>query len=192
MAYVRKDFPWECRDETFWMRSPQLAKVGTVSYYIFSHCRFWERAMAKSPGKDVKYLSIGTLAKRAGTKVQTIRYYEDIGLMPEPTRTAGNQRIYSEADLRRLAFIRHARELGFSLDAIRSLLELSAHPDSPCADADAVAIRHLAEVKSRIARLEALRDELERMIRNCRGGRIAECRILEVLEDHSLCAHAEH
>ncbi len=132
-------------------------------------------------------LTIGMLARKTGTKVQTIRYYEQIGLMPEPGRTAGGQRRFDEADVDRLSFIRHARQLGFSLDAIRELLELSDHPDRPCKEANAIASRHLREVERRIARLEALRTELSRMVRLCRGGRVADCRVLQVLRDHSEC-----
>ena len=132
-------------------------------------------------------LSIGTLARRTGTKVQTIRYYEQIGLMPEPDRTAGGQRRYTSAGLDRLAFIRHARQLGFTLEAIRELLDLGDHPDRPCAEADAIARRQLQEVERRLARLQALRTELRRMVQECSGGRSAECRVLEVLRDHSEC-----
>lgn len=132
-------------------------------------------------------LSIGTLAKRTGTKVQTIRYYEQIGLMPEPGRSGGGQRRYDDAGLDRLAFIRHARQLGFSLDAIRELLNLSDSPERSCAQVDAVAQRQLKEVEVRIARLEALRGELHRMISECNADRVADCRILEVLRDHEEC-----
>ena len=132
-------------------------------------------------------LTIGALARRTGAKVQTIRYYERIGLMPEPGRTAGGQRRYAEADLDRLAFIRHSRELGFGLEAIRELLDLGDDPDRSCEDVDAIARRQLQQVERRIARLEALRKELARMVEDCRGGRMAECRVLEVLRDHSEC-----
>lgn len=132
-------------------------------------------------------LTIGTLAKKTGTKAQTIRYYEQIGLMPEPGRTAGGQRRYGDAELDRLSFIRHARQLGFSLDAIRELLDLSDHPDKSCEEADAIARRQLRQVELRMARLEALRTELARMVRQCSGGRSADCRVLEVLRDHSEC-----
>ncbi|PVA07602.1 MerR family transcriptional regulator [Thalassorhabdomicrobium marinisediminis] len=131
--------------------------------------------------------SIGTLAKRTGTKVPTIRYYEQIGLMPEPGRTEGGQRRYDAAALDRLAFIRHSRQLGFSLDAIRELLDLSDSPDRSCAQIDAVAQRQLSDVEARIARLEALRGELRRMIRDCNADRVSECRVLEVLRDHDEC-----
>jgi DNA-binding transcriptional MerR regulator len=131
--------------------------------------------------------TIGSLGKRTGTKVQTIRYYEQIGLMPEPGRTEGGQRRYGDAELDRLSFIRHARQLGFPLDAIRELLALSDCPSRPCRDADAIARRQLKQVERRMARLEALRTELERMVDECSGGRTADCRVLEVLRDHSEC-----
>ncbi|SDE77458.1 MerR family transcriptional regulator [Limimaricola pyoseonensis] len=132
-------------------------------------------------------LTIGALAKRTGTKVQTIRYYEQVGLLPDPGRTEGGQRRYGHADLDRLAFIRHARDLGFGLSAIRELLDLSDRPDRPCADVDAIARRHLSDMEHRIARLEALRVELERMLAECGAGRVADCRVLEVLRDHEEC-----
>ena len=111
--------------------------------------------------------------------------------MPEPGRTEGGQRRYLEAELDRLAFIRHSRELGFSLDAIRELLDLSDSPERSCAQIDAVAQQQLIEVEARIARLEALRTELQRMINECKADRVAECRILEVLRDHEECL-ADH
>ncbi|NPD21536.1 MerR family transcriptional regulator [Alterinioella nitratireducens] len=132
-------------------------------------------------------LTIGTLARRTGTKVQTIRYYEQIGLLPEPGRTAGGQRRYSEDELDRLAFVRHSRQLGFPLDAIRELLELADYPHKPCTAADKIAQRQLQQVEQRIARLEALRAELERMVHECNGSNTADCRVLEVLRDHSEC-----
>ncbi|MFD0860560.1 MerR family transcriptional regulator [Roseovarius aquimarinus] len=132
-------------------------------------------------------LSIGTLAQRTGTKVQTIRYYEQIGLLPEPGRTAGGQRRYDDGDLDRLSFIRHARQLGFTLDAIRELLDLSDNPNQSCADIDRIAHRQLKEVEARIVRLEALRMELKRMLSECRHDTVADCRVLEVLSDHAAC-----
>jgi Cu(I)-responsive transcriptional regulator len=132
-------------------------------------------------------LSIGTLAKRTGTKVQTIRYYEQIGLLPEPGRTEGGQRRYGREDLDRLAFVRHARQLGFALDAIRELLDLSDNPARSCAEVDRIAQRHLREVEARIARLEALRTELGRMVQECRRDTVADCRVLEILRDHANC-----
>lgn len=137
-------------------------------------------------------LSIGKLGDAAGVKVPTIRYYEQVGLLPPPDRSAGNQRLYGRATLNRLRFIRHARDLGFPLDAIRDFLSLSDRPDQSCAAADAIARVQLADVRARIARLQALEGELERMVAHCAHGTIADCRVIEVLSDHSLCAHSDH
>lgn len=140
-------------------------------------------------GQETPGLSIGTLAERTDCKVQTIRYYEQIGLMPVPERNAGNQRRYTEAAFRRLTFIRHARDFGFTVDAIRELLDMSDQPDMPCDHADSLAKHHLQEVETRMARLATLRDELRRMIHQCQGGSVGECRIIEVLSDHQLCRY---
>lgn len=126
-------------------------------------------------------LTIGRVAKAAGCKVQTIRYYEEIGLLPPPPRSDGNQRLYDQADIGRLRFIRHARELGFPLDAIRALLSLVDTPDQSCAAADSIARDQLHAVEQRIVRLQALKTELERMVEQCQGGKIADCRVIEAL-----------
>ncbi|UWQ91682.1 helix-turn-helix domain-containing protein [Aliisedimentitalea scapharcae] len=131
--------------------------------------------------------TIGTLSRKTGTKVQTIRYYEQIGLMHEPGRTAGGQRRYDSADLDRLAFIRHGRQLGFGLVAIRELLDLADNPDQPCSNADSIAQRQLVQVQQRLLRLKALEKELKRMIDDCDGHTVSNCRVLEVLRDHSEC-----
>lgn len=136
-------------------------------------------------------LTIGRVAKATGCKVQTIRYYEQIGLIPAPDRSVGNQRIYVGSHVDRLHFVKHARELGFSLAAIRELLSLSDDPNQPCAAADIIARDQLAQVEQRISRLESLKTELERMIKQCSGGRIEDCRIIEVLSDHQQCV-TEH
>jgi DNA-binding transcriptional MerR regulator len=133
--------------------------------------------------------SIGDLAAQSGTTVQTIRYYEESGLMPAPPRTAGRQRRYAQSHLDRLKFIRHARELGFPVDDIRELLRLSAHPDSPCDAADRIAAEQLGEVERKIRRLQALRKELKRMVSGPHGS-LRDCRIIETLADHSLCETA--
>lgn len=137
-------------------------------------------------------LTIGELGRQTGCKVQTIRYYEQIGLMPEPMRTSGNQRRYSPGHAERLAFIRHSRELGFSLDAIRQLLEISDDPERSCDTVDTIARDQLRDVDRRIKSLNAMKSELQRMIRQCRGDKIADCRIIEVLSDHSLCLVEDH
>ena len=135
--------------------------------------------------------AIGAAAKRSGCTVQTIRYYEETGLIPPSLRTAGNQRIYDESTVRRLAFVRHARGLGFGLDAIRELLDLSSNPDHGCAEIDAIAKAHLEGVRARIASLTALETELARMVDVCAQGTVSDCRVVEVLSDHDLCA-SEH
>ncbi|RFB78982.1 MerR family transcriptional regulator [Methylovirgula sp. 4M-Z18] len=134
-------------------------------------------------------LSIGAVAQASGVKVPTIRYYEQIGLLTAPPRTQSNRRLYSKHDLHRLAFIRHARTLGFEIEAIRALLALQDNPDQPCAVADDIARNHLNEIESRIAALEALRAELKRMVAGHAHGKIANCRVIEVLSDHSKCRH---
>ncbi|GGC48844.1 MerR family transcriptional regulator [Chelatococcus reniformis] len=137
-------------------------------------------------------LSIGELSRRTSVKVPTIRYYEQVGLLSPPARTEGRQRRYGEAEAARLNFIRHARELGFELEAIRELLELSGSPDRSCAEADAIARRQMEAVERRIGQLTALRGELERMITECGHGHVCECRVIQVLADHGQCAHAQH
>jgi len=136
--------------------------------------------------------SIGEMAKTGNCKVQTVRYYEQIGLLPEPARNAGNQRVYSRAQRDRLRFIRHAREMGFPLERIREILALGDDPSRSCEEVDQIAREHLRDVESRIERLQSLRAELERMISECTANRVAECRIIEVLSNHELCLHAEH
>lgn len=130
-------------------------------------------------------IGIGDLARASGCKVQTIRYYEEIALMPEPARTAGNQRRYDQRHVDRLAFIRHSRDLGFSLEAIRELLSLSDRPDQPCDAVDRLARRQLEQVERRLAQLTMLKSELERMLRQCAGGKVRDCRVIEALSDHA-------
>ena len=136
--------------------------------------------------------SIGDMAKTGNCKVQTVRYYEDIGLLPAPARSAGNQRIYTREHRDRLRFIRHAREMGFPLERIREILALGDEPSHSCAEIDQIAREHLRDVESRIERLQSLRQELQRMISECTANRVAECRVIEVLSNHVLCLHDEH
>ncbi len=133
-------------------------------------------------------ISIGKLSERSGVKIPTIRYYEEIGVLPEPERSSGNQRRYDQNHLDRLLFIRHARDLGFSVDAIRELLDLSEHPEKNCNHADKIAAEHLKAVELKIGKLSRLRDELKRMIKECEGGTVAGCHVLEVISDHTYCA----
>ncbi len=135
-------------------------------------------------------ISIGDLAKGTGTKVVTVRYYEQIGLLPVPSRTAGNYRTYSNEHMRRLRFIRRCRDLGFRLNQIRDLLRLSSHKDEECADVDRITAQHLIEIEQKISDLKRLAKELRRLNNCCQGnGIIADCRILEAL---SPSREAEH
>ena len=135
-------------------------------------------------------MKIGQLSKATGTNVETIRYYERIGLLPEPARTNGGYRSYEKSHQSRLKFVRHSRDLGFSIDEIRSLLDLSDHPARDCHEADEIASRHLSEVEKKIAQLDALRAELNRIVGRCRGGVAGDCRVIDALADHSHCDHA--
>ncbi len=140
----------------------------------------------------MEMVPIGEAARSCGVKVPTIRYYEQIGLLPAPPRSEGNRRLFDAADLRRLAFIRHARELGFEIEAIRTLLALQDDPARSCEAADAIARARLEEVERRIASLTALRGELLSMIDSARHGRVDQCRVIEVLADHGQCRHLFH
>ena len=121
--------------------------------------------------------SIGSLSSATGCKVETIRYYEKIGLMPEPARSEGGQRRYHRNHRERLQFIRHSRELGFTLEDIRELLTMSEQHGC----ADDIARRHRDAVQNRISALTALHNELDRMIGECEKGHPGECRVIEVL-----------
>ena len=127
-------------------------------------------------------LSIGQIAKAAGTKVVTIRYYERIRLMPKARRTDGNYRAYTAQDLRKLRFIRRCRDLGFTLDQIRGLMQLSLLGTGDCAAVYRITARHLADIEDKIADLRQLAKELRKIAKSCEGGNtIAECRIIEAL-----------
>ena len=136
-------------------------------------------------------VTIGQASKASGIKPPTIRYYEQIQLLPSPPRSEGNRRLYDADDLRRLRFIRHARELGFEIEPIRELLALAGDPSRPCLSADSIARSHLADIDHKIARLTALRTEVARMT-ECAQDSAANCRVIEVLGDHSGCLHDRH
>jgi Cu(I)-responsive transcriptional regulator len=132
-----------------------------------------------------QHLSIGDLAKATDTKIETIRYYERIGLLLKPARTSGNYRRYETAHLSRLGFIRRARDLGFSIEQVRELMSLSDQKGHSCSQVDAIAREHLAEVDAKIQSLKALRHQLDDIIRQCHSGTISECRIIDALGHRS-------
>jgi len=125
--------------------------------------------------------SIGGLALATGTKVETVRFYEKSGILAVPLRTSGNYRVYTADDVKRLGFIRRARELGFSLDQVRALLSLSDRPDQPCEAVDKIARERLEDVERKIADLRRLKRVLRGLIEQCGCGTIADCRIVEAL-----------
>ncbi|OYX36820.1 helix-turn-helix domain-containing protein [Sphingomonas sp. 32-62-10] len=131
-------------------------------------------------------LAIGDLARQTGTKVNTIRFYEEIGLLPLPMRTASGRRTYTGVDVRRLSFIRHGRSLGFSVEEIRSLLALADQPEHDCGEAAAIARQQLRDVEERIARLQTLHRALVDIATSCDGGRAADCRVIEAIAEVDL------
>ena len=126
-------------------------------------------------------ISIGTLSRQSGVHIETIRYYERVGVLPEALRGANGRRTYGRPDVERLAFIRHARDLGFELAAVRALLALQETPELSCKSASDLASAQLSAVEDRILRLTALREELKRMIRTCKNGRVVDCRVIDAL-----------
>jgi DNA-binding transcriptional MerR regulator len=127
-------------------------------------------------------MTIGDLAKETGVKIVTIRYYERIGVVPTVKRTSGNYRNYGSAHVRRLRFIRRCRDLGFSLEQVRDLLQLSAENGPSCAEVCDMAERQRKAVEDKIADLKRLASELRRIRAACNGRRtMAECRIIEAL-----------
>ena len=130
------------------------------------------------------------MSHQTGVKVTTIRYYENRGLIPLPARTEGGQRRYDDAALERLAFLRHARELGFGLDDIADLMALAEAPAKDCAPAHEIARKQLAAVDRRMTILSQLRKELARMADADDPGQAGKCRVIQVLGDHRLCIGA--
>jgi DNA-binding transcriptional MerR regulator len=126
-------------------------------------------------------VKIGELASATASNVETVRYYEKIGLLPPPARTLSNYRAYGTEHLARLSFIRRARDLGFTLEAVRELLTLSDEKAQSCEAIDSIARIHLTEIDRKIRDLSALRSELDRVIGTCRHGTVADCKIIETL-----------
>lgn len=131
-------------------------------------------------------LTIGKLSQASGVNIETIRYYERTGLLPLPARSSSGYRHYREDDIKRLRFIRRGRELGFSLEEIRSLLQLTDQPHQPCDTADQLVQKHIAEVDARIRDMQAIRTALEQLA-GCQSRTAAHCRLLETLEERDCC-----
>lgn len=130
-------------------------------------------------------LSIGVIAQQTGCTVPTIRYYEEIGLLPAGPRTEGGRRVYGQAAVRRLTFIRRCRDFGFSIERVRELVGLADEPDRPCIEVRDVAARHLAELRQKLAELHALENSVAAFVCSCdtacAGGAAVDCTILEDL-----------
>ena len=132
-------------------------------------------------GTESGRFAIGTLSKGTGCKVETIRYYERSGLLPAPARSPGGYRLYGAEHLKRLAFVRRARALGFSIDEVRRLLELADHHRRPCAGARRVAASHLDDVRARLADLRAMERVLKETVARCGQGTGPHCPLIEAL-----------
>jgi MerR family transcriptional regulator, mercuric resistance operon regulatory protein len=126
-------------------------------------------------------LTIGALAKRTGCNVETIRYYEKIGVLPQPERRGSGYRSYSASDVHRLAFVRRARELGFSIDEVRTLLRLADQLEPSCEKAHGLAVTHLADVRKKIADLSAIEGVLAETAARCERGEVPGCPLLDLL-----------
>jgi MerR family mercuric resistance operon transcriptional regulator len=131
---------------------------------------------------NARGVTIGQLAKAAGVNLETVRYYERIGLIAKPARTPGGQRSYSGEDARHLAFVRRARELGFSIDDIRVLLKLASPGKQSCAEVQSIASAHLANVQTKLADLAKLEKILAATVDQCSGDASPACPVLEMLD----------
>ena len=126
-------------------------------------------------------LAIGMLSKRTGCNIETIRYYERVGLLPTPARSSGGYRLYGTGHLKRLAFVRRARALGFSVAEVRTLLKLADERKRPCADVRVVAAAHLEDVRAKIADLRAMERVLRATVARCAEGTGSDCPLIEAL-----------
>jgi MerR family mercuric resistance operon transcriptional regulator len=127
-------------------------------------------------------IQIGELSRRAACNIETIRYYERVGRLPRPSRSASRYRLYDSGDVNRLTFVRRARELGFTLDEVRALLALSTdQTEDTCSEVRQVAARHLADVRAKIADLGAIERVLADAVRRCDAGELSGCPVIEAL-----------
>lgn len=128
------------------------------------------------------HFGIGPLSERSGVKVETVRYYEREGLLPEPPRTSGGHRSYDESHLRRLTFIRRARELGFSMAEIRDLLALVDGGSYTCGEVKTMTMDHAKSIRRKIADLRRMEKTLLDISSRCEGGALPECPIIDALQ----------
>ena len=126
-------------------------------------------------------LQIGVLAERTGCNIETIRYYEKIGLLPSPPRSSGGRRLYTKTHLKRLTFIRRSRQLGFPLEEIRELLKLVDGGSYTCDEVKELTLNHADEVKRKIADLQRMKRVLQKITAKCEGGKVPDCPIIDAL-----------
>ena len=138
---------------------------------------------------DQRYL-IGALSAQTGVNIETIRYYERIGLIPKPPRTEGRHRVYDAAHRKRLTFIRRGRELGFSLDQMRDLLGLVRGHGLTCAEVKALTEQHVADIRRKVKDLKKLERVLNGLAAQCHGNEVPDCPILEALAANSAVLNA--
>ena len=127
-------------------------------------------------------LPIGDLSRLTGVNVETIRYYEKIKMLPAPSRTAGGHRIYGPNETRILRFIRRGRELGFTLEEIRALLDLGGRGKASCAEVREIAKHHLEDIRAKINDLKKLERLLSKTIAKCSGEKVPDCPVLDILD----------
>lgn len=127
-------------------------------------------------------LPIGKLARRTGVHIETIRYFEKVGLLDEPDRTEGGHRVYAEHHVRALSFIKRARELGFTPKEVRTMLELGGPGEACCDEVQEIALHHLEQVRSKMADLARLERLLASTVERCSGGHVPDCPIIDMLE----------
>jgi MerR family mercuric resistance operon transcriptional regulator len=138
--------------------------------------------MAQSNTKSrVDPIAIGALSERTGVNIETIRYYERIGLLPAPPRSAGRHRLYGEPHRQRLVFIRRARELGFSLDEVRALLGLGSGHDMSCGEVRTLTQHHIAAIRDKVRDLKRLERTLSDLAAQCKADKVPDCPILDAL-----------
>lgn len=128
-------------------------------------------------------VTIGEISRRTGVNIETIRYFEKIGLIASPLRTSGGHRVYGEDHLRQLGFIRRARDLGFSPAEVRGILQLGGPTGACCDEVREIASRHLHTVRSKMADLARLEKLLASTIDRCSGGHAPGCAIIEMIEE---------
>lgn len=130
---------------------------------------------------SLKAFSISTLSRKSGVTIETIRYYERVGLLPKPSRTSGNYRLYEDIDANRLCFVRRARDLGFSLEDIKRLLDLAAQKSRSCRRVHEIAAGHLTDIRGKLLDLKRMEQVLASLVKSCSEGSLPDCPLLETL-----------